>query len=73
MCIFTATFVFIFVISTHIHVLCVCVFLCVNVCVCFVMYACVLFVCMFDRSILSSLFQDLYVYRVCCAIGFLNN
>ena len=59
MCIFTATFVFIFVISTHIQVLCVCVFLCVNVGVCFVMYACVLFVCMFDGSILSRSFSRL--------------
>lgn len=54
-----------------IYCVCVCVFLRVNVC--FVMYACVYALCMFGRSILSSLLQDFYVHRVYCAIGFLNS
>ena len=55
----------IFLIFTHNHVLCVCVCLCVNVCLCFVMYASM-------YAILGSHFQDLYVFRVYCAINFLN-
>ena len=57
----------IFLIFTHIHVLCVCVCLCVNVCLCFVMYA-----SMYAILGTGSHFQDLYVYRVYCAINFLN-
>ena len=62
-------------ICVFVTIVCVCLFVCECPFVfCYVPYASVyaLSVCMFSRSILSSLLQDLYVYRVCFAIGFLN-